>query len=71
MKQMFLSQRVTKNEMEAKIYGMEDNMECKKAKMEYFKDGLKLDMDGLQADIEGLKEGLTKFLQKRISVVTR
>ena len=66
VQQIFLSQRVTKNEMEAKIDGRESNMDGVEEKMEYFKDGLKADMDGSKENMEGLEEGLTKLLQERL-----
>ena len=65
MQQISLSQRVTKNEIEAKMGGFKNGIKSDK---EALKDGLKLGTkglkDGLKEKMEGLKEGLTHFLQE-------
>ena len=57
VQQISLSQRVTKNELEAM---MSVNMDGLEPKIKVDMKGLK---DGLKADMEGLREGLTKLLR--------
>ena len=65
--QIYLSQRVTKNEMDVLKEGVEATMDGLKngmeEKMEGLKDGMEEKMEGLKEDMEGLKEGLTKLIQ--------
>ena len=56
LQQISLSQRVTKNEMEAKMDGFKNSL---KSEMEYLNNGLK-------ANMEGLKEGLKRLLQEML-----
>lgn len=60
VQQIFLLQRVTKNELKDKIEGLKDGL---KSDMEAKMDGL---MNGLKEYMEVLKEGLTKLLQEML-----
>ena len=77
VQQILLSQRVTKNEMEATMDGLkkgvEDKMDGWKNGMEANMDGVEAKMDGIEGnmedlkkDMEGLKEGLEKLLQEKL-----
>ncbi len=75
VQQISLSQKVTKNELEAmmnvKIYGIKRDMGFKvdgiKRDMGVFNDGLKADVEVMMNfKIEGLKEGLEKLLEERL-----
>lgn len=69
MQEISLSQRVTKNEQEAKMDGLKSEMEeIMNFKMEGLKDGLKT---YLKRDLEGLKEGLKKFPQEMLPSVNK
>ena len=74
VQQISLSERVTKNEMEAKMDGLKNNL---KLDMEGLKNDMKANMDdmknnmedfknGLKSYMEGFKEGLTRFLQEML-----
>ena len=68
MQQISLSQRVTKNELEAKMDGLKNGLKndmevMMNVNMEGFKDGLKTKM---KRNLEDLKEGLTKLLQEML-----
>ena len=60
LQQISLSQRLTKNELEAKMDGLKSDMEeMMNFKMGGLKDGLKTNLKG---DLQCLKDGLTKFV---------
>ena len=59
MQKISLLQRVTKNEMEAKMDGLKNGMEAKV-------DGIEFNMEDLKKDMEGLKEGLEKLLKENL-----
>ena len=74
VQQISLSQRVTKNEMEAKMdglkKGMEANMDGFKNGMDGLNNGMEANIDGtkekLKANMKGLKEYLKIFLQEML-----
>ena len=71
VQQISLAQRVTKNEMEAKMDVLKNDL---KAYMEGLKDDIEAKMkgnmedlkNGLKADMESLDEGFTKLLQEML-----
>lgn len=61
VQQILLSQRVTKNEMEAKMYRLKNIL---KSYMEGLKDGMKANTDGIEAKTKGNMEDLKNGIKE-------